>query len=80
MAFPKFNVLPWHMVDDQSSPYQSIAFPKSSNKGSYSLSHVCTPNDVRMVISYAPFKGFNSHQNLIALDIYSLEEKFRKPL
>ncbi|KAL5962755.1 Beta-hexosaminidase subunit beta [Taenia solium] len=58
MATVKMNVLHWHIVDDQSFPYESYTFPKLSDMGSYSRTRATyTRQDVQIVIEYARSLG-----------------------
>ncbi|KAK2576822.1 hypothetical protein KPH14_005456 [Odynerus spinipes] len=57
MSYNKMNVLHWHIVDDNSFPYQSSRYPELSAKGAYHPSMVYTPNDVQRVVDYARLRG-----------------------
>ncbi|XP_068240114.1 beta-hexosaminidase subunit alpha-like [Palaemon carinicauda] len=57
MAMNKFNVFHWHLVDDQSFPYESAVFPNLSKEGSYSSIHVYTEKNISDIVEYARLRG-----------------------
>lgn len=57
MAWAKMNVLHWHIVDDQSFPYESEGLPLLSLCGAYSPDHTYSRADIDHVIEYARDRG-----------------------
>ncbi|KAI4504409.1 hypothetical protein M0802_000880 [Mischocyttarus mexicanus] len=57
MSYNKLNVLHWHIVDDNSFPYQSSRYPNLSAMGAYHSSMVYTPNDIQRIVDYARLRG-----------------------
>jgi len=59
MAYNKMNVLHWHIVDDQSFPYESITYPELSLKGSWTGTpdHIYSQEQIQSIIQYAQYRG-----------------------
>ena len=57
MGATKMNVLHWHLVDSQSFPYVSTAFPQLSEHGAYGKAEVYTADDIKRVAQYAQERG-----------------------
>lgn len=57
MSYNKYNVLHWHVVDDQSWPIVSSAFPNCTLNGAYAPTAVYTHADVQKIVSHASARG-----------------------
>lgn len=56
LAYAKFNVLHWHVVDTQSFPLESKTYPKLWD-GAYSEDERYTQEDVSELVEYARLRG-----------------------
>ena len=59
MAYNKFNVLHWHITDDQSFPIVSSTYPELANQGSFGMDgrHIYSPGTVADIIDFARVRG-----------------------
>ncbi|XP_061720441.1 beta-hexosaminidase subunit beta-like [Cydia pomonella] len=57
MEMNKMNVFHWHIIDDDSFPYQSKKFPELSEHGAYYPTMVYSKADIVLVLKYARERG-----------------------
>ncbi|XP_003747056.1 beta-hexosaminidase subunit alpha [Galendromus occidentalis] len=56
MSYSKFNVFHWHLVDDQSWPYEMEVFPNLTD-AAYHPKQIYTQENLREIIEYARLRG-----------------------
>lgn len=57
MSYNKLNVFHWHIVDDQSFPYESIRYPELSQKGAYNKDLVYSQDVIKDLKEFARLLG-----------------------
>ena len=57
MSYNKFNVFHWHIVDDQSFPFEMKKYPNITANGRYTKAHVYTQDQVLDIINHARIRG-----------------------
>mmetsp|Transcript_58570 Transcript_58570/g.126743 ORF Transcript_58570/g.126743 Transcript_58570/m.126743 type:complete len:533 (-) Transcript_58570:238-1836(-) len=57
LPYAKFNVMHWHLTEDQSFPIESRPFPDLSMRGAWSSREIYTSEDVRSIVEYARLRG-----------------------
>jgi len=77
MAQSKLNVFHFHIVDDQSFPYQSRLFPQLSDAGAYDPAHVYSQDDIADLIEFARQRGIRI---VVEFDSPGLKIKVRKKI
>ena len=65
LSFSKMNVLHWHLTDAQSTPYDSVAYPKLKH-GAFAPGLVYTHADIASIVEYARLRGV---QVLVEIDM-----------
>jgi hexosaminidase len=57
MSQSKMNVFHYHIVDDQSFPYESRIYPELSEKGAYNRQDIYSQADIADLIEFARQRG-----------------------
>ena len=71
LAFTKFNVLHWHIVDDQSWPFPLDKYPDLFRNASWSKQERYSAADVVDIVSYAKLNGLRVIPGLFSFgDLY----------